>query len=126
MALIRVLQKIVAARPASTGRGAVRWFGLPVDYVDAGVAQFGGGGGGGWQHDRRGATAGVAVDADGVLKRVSVQDPTGDLARQRVQEALTRLDQNVAQRSKLRKVSLTRLERAIAAAARRRRGRSMT
>jgi len=74
-------------------------------------AQVGGGGGdtiGG------GATAGVAVDADGVLRRVSAVDPTGDLARQRVAEALTKLDRDVAKRSPLRKVSLTRLERIVA------------
>lgn len=70
-------------------------------------AQLGGGGntiGGG-------GSAGVVVDADGVLRRVTAADPTGDLARQRVQEALLKLDRNVAQRSPLRKVSLTRLER---------------
>src|SRR5215212_5438160 len=60
-----------------------------------------------------GATAGVAVDADGVLRRVMKDDPTGDLSRQRIQEALTRLDHNIAKPSKLRKVSLTRLERII-------------
>ena len=73
-------------------------------------AQIGGGGGntiGG------GPTAGVAVDADGVLKRVMANDPTGDLARQRVQEALTKLDRDVARRSPLRKVSLTRLEKVM-------------
>ena len=73
-------------------------------------AQFGGGGGGG-NTIGGGATSGVAVDADGVLRRVTANDPTGDLARQRVQEALTRLDRDVAQRSPLRKISLTRLER---------------
>ena len=61
-----------------------------------------------------GSTAGVAVDADGVLRRVSAVDPTGELARQRVAEALTKLDRDVAKRSPLRKVSLTRLERIIA------------
>ena len=60
-----------------------------------------------------GATSGVAVDADGVLRRVMKDDPTGELSRQRVQEALTRLGRDVAQPSKLRKVSLTRLERVI-------------
>jgi hypothetical protein len=71
------------------------------------VAQQGGGGntiGGG-------ATAGVAVDADGVLTRVMANDPTGALARQRAQEAMMKLDRNVAQKSPLRKVSLTRLDR---------------
>ncbi len=42
-----------------------------------------------------------------------VADPTGELSRQRVQEAITRLDRDVATRSPLRKVSLTRLERII-------------
>jgi hypothetical protein len=82
-------------------------------------AQFGGGGGfggggqGGGGTIGGGATSGVAVDADGVLKRVTVADPTGELARQRVQEAFQRLDENVARRSPLRKVSLTRLERVL-------------
>ena len=57
--------------------------------------------------------SGVAVDADGVLRRVTAQDPTGELARQRVEEALARLDADIARRSPLRKVSLTRLERVI-------------
>src|SRR5262245_36588269 len=74
------------------------------------LGQIGGGGGGG-NTIGGGATSGVAVDANGVLTRVMENDPTGDLARQRVQEALTKLDRNVAQPSKLRKVSLTRLEK---------------
>jgi hypothetical protein len=74
-------------------------------------AQFGGGGGG--NTIGGGPTSGVAVDADGVLRRVMVADPTGDLSRQRVQEALTRLDRDVARSSQLRKVSLTRLERIL-------------
>jgi hypothetical protein len=61
-----------------------------------------------------GNTSGVAVDAEGVLRRTTVADPTGALSRQRVQEALSRLDRNVARTSKLRKVSLTRLERELA------------
>jgi Protein of unknown function (DUF1598) len=61
-----------------------------------------------------GSTSGVSVDAEGVLRRTSVQDPTGDLARQRVQEALSRLDHSVAQGSPLRKISLTRLDRIMA------------
>ncbi len=60
-----------------------------------------------------GSTSGVAVDADGVLRRVTKEDPTGELSRQRIQEALTRLDRNVTAPSKLRKVSLNRLERVI-------------
>lgn len=77
--------------------------------TSAAVAQIGGGGntiGGG-------STSGVAVDADGVLRRVTEVDPTGELARQRASEALTNLDRDVAKRSQLRKVSLTRLERVM-------------
>jgi hypothetical protein len=77
------------------------------------VAQFDGGGGGGGNTIGGGPTSGVAVDAEGVLRRVMVADPTGELSRQRVQEALTRLDRDVAKRSPLRKVSLTRLERIV-------------
>jgi hypothetical protein len=76
-------------------------------YQPAANAQTGGGGG----TIGNGATSGVSVDADGVLRRNSVQDPTGDLSRQRVQEALGKLDHDVAKTSQLRKVSLTRLER---------------
>jgi hypothetical protein len=112
MALIRVLPKIVTARPALLAAVLIAGFVCLSFTSTSALAQFGGGGGGG-DTIGGGATSGVAVDADGVLKRVSVPDPTGELARQRVQEALTRLDQDVAQRSKLRKVSLTRLERAI-------------
>jgi Protein of unknown function (DUF1598) len=61
-----------------------------------------------------GSTSGVAVDAEGVLRKTIAADPTGALSRQRVQEALARLDRNVAQPSKLRKISLTRLERELA------------
>jgi hypothetical protein len=71
-------------------------------------------GGGGGNTIGSGATSGVAVDAQGVLQTTVVHDPTGDLARHRVEEALARLDQNVVRKSPLRKISLTRLERAIA------------
>lgn len=73
-------------------------------------AQFGGGGG---NTIGAGATSGVAVDADGVLRRVIANDPTGQLAQQRAQEAMTKLDRDVAKRSKLRKISLTRLDRVM-------------
>jgi len=61
-----------------------------------------------------GSTAGVAVDADGVLTRMSVSDPTGELSRQRAMEAMAKLDRDVATPSAMRKVSLTRLEKAVA------------
>lgn len=84
------------------------------------LAQFPGGGGGGIGGGGGGNTigggnsSGVVVDADGVLQNVSVSDPTGELARQRAQEAITKLDGKVARKSPLRKVSLTRLERIAA------------
>jgi hypothetical protein len=97
-------------------------FGLPFAFALAcllalsftSVPAFAQDGGGGGNTIGSGATSGVAVDAQGVLQTTVVQDPTGDLSRQRVQEALARLDQNVARKSPLRKISLTRLERAIA------------
>jgi hypothetical protein len=70
--------------------------------------------GGGGNTIGNGATSGVAVDADGVLRRVVKEDPTGQLSRQRVQEAMSRLGRDVTQHSKLRKISLTRLEQEVA------------
>jgi hypothetical protein len=62
--------------------------------------------------------SGVAVDADGVLARVSANDPTGRLLQARIDQARTNLNADVARPSQLRKVSLTRLmakiEKAIA------------
>ena len=62
--------------------------------------------------------AGVEVDASGVLKMKVVADPTGQLSKQRREEAraaLQQKDPQVAKPSKLRKVSLNRLEEAIKA-----------
>jgi hypothetical protein len=69
------------------------------------------GGGGGGTGNQIGSSpfSGVAVDADGVLKRHAVPDPTGELMRTRMQQAEASLDANVAKSSQLRKVSLTRL-----------------
>ncbi len=58
--------------------------------------------------------AGVAIDADGVVHRQVFRDPTGQLRRRRIAEARAALDPDIARPSPLRKVSLTRLERAIA------------
>src|SRR5262245_11548717 len=103
-----------AGMPASRRFGSLRSFALGFTCIfilqQAAHAQFGGGGG---NTIGAGATAGVAVDADGVLKRTMANDPTGALARQRAQEAIMKLDRNVAQKSPLRKVSLTRLERVL-------------
>ncbi|MCA9235469.1 MAG: DUF1598 domain-containing protein [Planctomycetales bacterium] len=68
-----------------------------------------GGGGGGTQGT--GPFSGVAVDADGVVRRVTGVDPTGRLAAMRAEQAFASLDREVARPSKLRKISLTRLVR---------------
>lgn len=56
--------------------------------------------------------AGVAVDAEGVLQRRAVNDPTGQLMRTRLEQAEATLG-DVAKSSELRKVSLTRLIAAV-------------
>jgi hypothetical protein len=58
-------------------------------------------------------TFGVAVDADGVLALKSFPDPGGVWRAQVVAMARRRLPPNLQARSKLRKVSLVRLEQAI-------------
>lgn len=79
-----------------------------------GLGGGGGGSGGGGGASGGGVGSGVVVDADGVIRRTSVNDPGGRLAQQRIQEALNRLEGDLARPSKLRKVSLTRLEAALA------------
>lgn len=58
---------------------------------------------------------GVVVDADGVFRTRVFFDPTGQLTRQRLAAARAALAPDVARPSKSRKISLTRLEAAIAA-----------
>ncbi len=72
-----------------------------------------GGGGGGAAGGGGGQFSGVVVDADGVLRRNMASDPTGRLTRQRIAEAMSRLEGDLAKPSKLRKVSLTKLEDAV-------------
>jgi len=57
--------------------------------------------------------AGVYVDAEGVLHKRVFNDPHGQLMKQRASAARASLAHNVASPSKLRKISLTRLEHAI-------------
>src|SRR5882672_3323309 len=66
------------------------------------------------QGGQNAATNGVLVDADGVLHNQVFADPTGQLNRQRVAAARAQLDPKVASASKLRKVSLNRLEAVVA------------
>ncbi len=75
------------------------------------LAQDNGGGGDGGGGNF--ISSGVAVDASGVLQRLSVNDPTGQLTRQRIQDSQARLGREISDRSPLRKVSLTRLARLI-------------
>lgn len=65
------------------------------------------------QQDNLSGVAGIAVDARGVVETRVVADPTGQLMRQQIQAARQSLPREVASFSKLRKVSLTRLEKAI-------------
>ena len=57
---------------------------------------------------------GVVVDADGVLRTRVFPDPTGMLTRQRLAAAQAALAPDMARPSKLRKVSLNRLEAVVA------------
>lgn len=56
---------------------------------------------------------GIIVDANGVLMNRTVADPTGQLNRQRAQEAVASLNKDIAAKSELRKVSLRRLQAEI-------------
>lgn len=62
-----------------------------------------------------GTVAGVSIDAQGVLQHQVFTDPTGMLTRERIRAATAVLSPDVARASKLRKISLTRLEKALMA-----------
>jgi hypothetical protein len=70
---------------------------------------FGGGGGGNFQN------AGVVIDAKGILRVQRVADPGGLQAKRIAQAAMASLDKDLAKQSSLRKISLNRLEKAVAA-----------
>lgn len=57
--------------------------------------------------------AGVVVDAEGVLRTRMFNDPSGQLLRQRIAAARATFDPKLTAYSKLRKVSLNRLEQVI-------------
>jgi hypothetical protein len=59
--------------------------------------------------------AGVVVDAKGVLRKQVFNDPTGRVMQERISAAMATLDPAIASKSSLRKVSLNRLEQALAA-----------
>ncbi len=69
---------------------------------------LGGGGVGGNQQ------AGVRVDAQGILRVQTFRDTSGRTAKQRFQAAMTRLDPKLSKPNPMRKISLTRLEKAVA------------
>jgi hypothetical protein len=57
--------------------------------------------------------AGIAIDADGVLRMKTFSDPAGQVMRERIASARATLDPKITAFSKLRKISLNRLEQAI-------------
>lgn len=59
-------------------------------------------------------TFGVAFDADGVLQMKTITDPTGQLMRQRAVAAVAAMPADIAAPNKSRKVSLVKLEKALA------------
>jgi len=58
---------------------------------------------------------GVLIDADGVLRMQHYPDPGGQIVKQRIAQAKVSLNPDVLKSSKLRKVSLNRLEAAVRA-----------
>ena len=58
-------------------------------------------------------SAGIAIDAEGVLRVKTFGDPGGQLMRERIAAAKANLGPKLASYSKMRKVSLNRLEQAI-------------
>lgn len=66
-------------------------------------------------HAQTFAAAGVEVDANGVLSTKTFADPTGQLMAERARAARAALNPKIAASSKLRKISLNRLEEAIKA-----------
>ena len=76
-------------------------------------AQAGGGGGGG--AGGAPATGGIQIDADGVITKRATNDPSGRLTMKRLDAARAIVDQDLQKPSKLRKVSLRRLEKQVKA-----------
>jgi hypothetical protein len=71
------------------------------------LAQGGGGGG------AANGVAGVDIDAQGVLRKRVVADPSGMLSKRRAEAARAMLPADVARKSESRKISLTRLEKRL-------------
>ena len=83
-------------------------------WIAPGFAQIDGGDDGDDDDDNNPGVAGVIVDAGGVLRLKKEIDLTKGLARMRRQQAVASLGRDLAKPSDLRKVSLNRLEQAVA------------
>ncbi len=59
------------------------------------------------------ATAGVFVDAEGVLRKQIFNDPGGRLTKERIDAQIAQLAPDIAKPSALRMISLNRLEKAV-------------
>ncbi len=116
--LFAVAAAVIAAQPGSFaskcfaqvrpgGGGGNGGGNIPIGNAPGNGGNFGGGG------NQAGGANGVIVDAQGVLHNEVHQDPDGQLTRERVLAARAKLDKRVATASKLRKVSLNRLEAAV-------------
>ncbi len=97
---------------------SVAALGIALVGTDQTLAQVGGGGGGGGggnnnNNNNNSQIAGVFVDAAGVMKMKLVTDRGGVVSRRRVAEARARLVGELARASKMRKVSLNRLEEVL-------------
>lgn len=103
-----------------SGQVLGRWFALGllaflVGGVSPALAQNNNGGGGNNNGGFAGILpAGVVVSPDGVLRVKQFGDKTGQLTKMRVAEARAKLGANLAKPSELRKISLNRLEAAVA------------
>ncbi|MEE2641843.1 MAG: DUF1598 domain-containing protein [Planctomycetota bacterium] len=66
-----------------------------------------------WAIGGFGSPSGIKINAKGILSTQVFQDPTGQLTQQRINAAKASLNRELQKPSKLRKVSLNRLEKAI-------------
>lgn len=89
--------------------------GVMLTYQSAAYCQIGGGngGGGGGQGSGGSATGGVEVDPNGVLKSRTMYGNPALLNRERFAAAQASINKNLQKPSRLRKISLTRLEREV-------------
>ncbi len=89
--------------------GGIGGVGGGIGGIGGGIGGIGGGGVGGQQQ------AGVRIDAQGVLKVQMERDPGNLKLRRNVEMARKTLDPKLATASESRKISLNRLEQALAA-----------